>query len=31
MFEICRLSGQEYRDEYAGKRAKSEKPAVVAA
>ncbi len=31
MYEICRLSGQEYRDEYAGKRAKTEEPAVAAA
>jgi 1-acyl-sn-glycerol-3-phosphate acyltransferase len=31
MFEICRLSGQEYRDEYAGKKAKTEQPAVAAA
>jgi 1-acyl-sn-glycerol-3-phosphate acyltransferase len=31
MFEIRRLSGQEYRDEYADKRAKSREPAVVGA
>jgi 1-acyl-sn-glycerol-3-phosphate acyltransferase len=31
MYEICRLSGQEYRDEYAGKRSKVEEPVVAAA
>lgn len=31
MYEICRLSGQEYRDEYAGKQPKSKEPAVAAA
>jgi 1-acyl-sn-glycerol-3-phosphate acyltransferase len=31
MYEICRLSGQEYRDEYAGKKEKIAEPAVAAA
>ena len=31
MYEICRLSGQEYKDEYADKRTKPREPVVAAA